>query len=58
MTEAILSIFTYRRKRPEMDAIVADRLALMRYRIAVLGDKEREMNRWRDDFYTRKGRAA
>lgn len=57
-TEAILHLFTPRRKRPEMDAVVADRLALMTFRVRQLGDREREMNRWRDGYRLRTGRAA
>lgn len=57
-TEAILHLFTPRRKRPEMDAVAADRLALMTFRVRQLGDREREMNRWRDGYRLRTGRAA
>ena len=58
MTEAILSIFTPRRKRPPMDAVTADRLALMTYRVRQLGDREREIQAWRDGYRLRTGRAA
>lgn len=58
MTERIFSLFRQRRKRPEMDAVTADRLELMRYRIVQLGDRERELNRWRDGYRLRTGRAA
>ena len=58
MTEAILSIFTPRRKRPQMDAVTADRLALMTYRVRQLGDREREIQAWRDGYRLRTGRAA
>jgi len=58
LTEAILSIFTYRRKRPEMDAVTADRLALMTFRVRQLGDREREIQAWRDGYRLRTGRAA
>jgi len=30
----------------------------MRYRVRQLGDRVREMNRWRDDYAARTGRAA
>lgn len=58
MTERILSLFKPRRKRPAMDAIVADRLSLMQFRVRQLGDREREMNSWRDGYAYRTGRAA
>ena len=58
MTDRILSLLRKPRKRPEMDAVVADRLALMRYRVRQLGDVERDLNRWKDDYRMRKGRAA
>ena len=58
MTARILALITPRRQRPVMDAVTADRLSLMRYRIGVLGDKERELNRWRDSYRLRTGRAA
>ena len=58
MTARILALITPRRQRPAMGAVMADRLSLMRYRIGVLGDKEREMNRWRDEYRLRTGRAA
>lgn len=58
MTDKILHLFTSRRKRPPMDAVVADRLALMEHRVRQLGDREREMNRWRDGYRLRTGRAA
>ena len=57
-TGDILHLFKPRRKRPPMDAVVADRLALMTYRVRQLGDREREMNRWRDGYRLRTGRAA
>ena len=57
-TGDILHLFKPRRKRPSMDAVVADRLALMTYRVRQLGDREREMNRWRDGYRLRTGRAA
>ena len=58
LTEAILSIFTRRRKRPEMDAVTADRLALMQHRVRQLGDRERELNDWKTSYALRTGRAA
>jgi len=58
LTEAILSIFTPRRKRPAMDAVTADRLALMTFRVRQLGDREREIQAWRDGYRLRTGRAA
>ena len=58
MTAAILHFLRNRRKRDEMDAVTADRLALMRHRVRLLGDVERDLNRWRDDFRHRTGRAA
>ena len=57
-TGDILHLFKPRRKRPAMDAVVADRLALMRYRVRQLGDRERDLNRWRDGYRLRTGRAA
>lgn len=56
--DQILDLFTRRRKRPEMDAVTADRLELMTYRVRVRGEQERDMNRWRDSFRLRTGRAA
>ena len=58
MTEIILSILTRRRKRPAMDAVTADRLALMTFRVRQLGDREREIQAWRDGYRLRTGRAA
>ena len=58
MTDAILSLFAPRRKRPEIDAITADRLSLMTYRVRQLGQRERDLNRWRDGYRLRTGRAA
>ena len=58
MTEKILDLFTSRRKRPEMDAVTADRLALMQYRVRQLGDRERELNDWKASYALRTGRAA
>lgn len=57
-TDTILSIFTRRRKRSEIDAVTADRLALMRHRVRQLGDVERELNRWKTDYQIRTGRSA
>ena len=56
--DAILLLFKKRRKRPEMDAVTADRLSLMTYRVRQLGDRERDLNRWRDGYRLRTGRAA
>ncbi len=58
MTATILHLFTPRRKRPEMDAVTADRLALMRHRVRQLGDRERELNDWKASYALRTGRAA
>ncbi len=58
MTSTIINLFTRRRKRPAMDAVTADRLELMQYRVRQLGDREREMNAWRDGYAYRTGRAA
>ena len=57
-TEAILLLFQRRRKRPAMDVVTADRLALMQHRVRQLGDRERDLNRWRDGYRLRTGRAA
>lgn len=57
MTERILALFRSRRK-PVPDAVFADRLALARYRVRVLGDRERELNEWRRGYALRTGRAA
>ena len=58
LTDAILHIFTPRRKRPAMDAVTADRLSIMQHRVRQLGDRERDLNRWRDGYRLRTGRAA
>ena len=58
MTERIVNLFTPRRKRPAMDAVTADRLALMRYRVRLRGEQVRDLNRWRDSYRLRTGRAA
>lgn len=58
MTERIVNLFTPRRKRPAMDAVTADRLSLMTYRVRQLGDREREIQAWRDGYRLRTGRAA
>ena len=57
-TDAILLLFQRRRKRPAMDAVTADRLALMTFRVRQLGDREREIQAWRDGYRLRTGRAA
>lgn len=57
-TDAILLLFQRRRKRPAMDAVTADRLALMRHRVMQLGDRERELNDWKASYALRTGRAA
>lgn len=58
MTDAILNLFRRPRKRPELDAVTADRLALMTYRVRQAGDRERDLLRWKDSFRLRTGRAA
>ena len=57
-TDAIVRLFTRRRKRPAMDAVTADRLALMTYLVRQAGDRERDLLRWKDSFRLRTGRAA
>jgi hypothetical protein len=59
MTDRILSLLLGRRKsRPAPE----DRNALREWRIAArireLGDREREMNRWRRSYWLRTGRVA
>ena len=54
----ILRLFTRRRKRPALDAVTADRLSLMHFRIRHLGDMERDLNAWRRGYELRTGRAA
>lgn len=58
MTDQILNLFRRRVKRPALDAVTADRLALMTYWVRLRGDAVRDMNRWRDSFRLRTGRAA
>ncbi len=58
MTEIIFALFRQRRKRPPMDAVTADRLALMHWRVQRLGDRVRDLNQWRDGYRLRTGRAA
>lgn len=58
MTRHIVALFMDRRKRPSMDAVTADRLALMTYRVRQAGDRERELNRWKTSYQMRTGRAA
>ncbi len=57
-TDAILALFKQRRKRPEMDAVTADRLEIARYYVRRAGDEVRDFNRWRDSYRIRTGRAA
>ena len=57
MTDAIVRLFTRRRKRLP-DAVFADRLELARYRVQQLGDRERDLLRWRDSYRIRTGVAA
>lgn len=56
-TDAIVRLFT-RRRKPLMDAVLADRLALMHYRVRLAGDRVRDLNQWRDGYRIRTGRAA
>lgn len=58
MTDKILNLFRHRVKRPALDAVTADRLALMHFRIRHLGDMERDLNAWRRGYELRTGRAA
>lgn len=55
---SILHFFNRRRKRPALDAVTADRLALMHYRVRELGDRVRDLNRWRAGYAIRTGKAA
>lgn len=55
---SILHFFNRRRKRPEIDAVTADRLALMHYRVRELGDRVRDLNRWSAGYTLRTGRVA
>ena len=57
-TDKILYLFTRRRKRPELDAITADRLEIARHYVRKAGDAERDLNRWRDSYRLRTGVAA
>jgi len=54
----ILRLFTRRRKRPALDAVTADRLSLMHFRVRHLGERERDLNAWRRGYEMRTGRAA
>jgi hypothetical protein len=56
-TDAIVRLFT-RRRKPLMDAVLADRLSLMTYRVRQAGDRERELNAWKTDYSMRTGRSA
>jgi len=58
MTDQILNLFRRRVKRPALDAVTADRLALMRHRVRLAGDQVREFNRWRDSYRIRTGGKA
>lgn len=55
MTDAIIAILRTERK---LTAAQARLLAEQRRAVRVLGDRVRELNRWKDDFRNRKGRAA
>ncbi len=54
---SILRLFP-RRRKPALDAVTADRLSLMVHRVRQLGDRERDLNRWRAGYAIRTGRAA
>jgi hypothetical protein len=56
-TATILDLLT-RRRKPQMDAVFADRLAIARHRVRQLGDGVRELNRWKRDYALRTGKAA
>lgn len=55
MTDTIIAILRTERK---LTAAQARLLAEQRRVVRVLGDRVRELNRWKDDFRNRKGRAA
>ncbi len=57
MSETILHLLT-RRRKPAIDAVTADRLSLMVHRVRQLGDRERDLNRWRAGYAIRTGKAA
>ena len=58
MTDKILNLFARHRKPAPAPTADERRMELLRYRVRRLGDRVREMNRWRDSYRLRTGRAA
>ena len=58
MTDKILNLFGRHRKPAPAPTADERRMELMQHRVRQLGDVEREMNRWRDSYRLRTGKAA